>query len=591
MINHFTFNGTSTADLGLIVSGVFIFGAGSRKVEKAGIPGRNGDLQIELGGFNNYTVRYTVSITNNFTATAQDIREWLLEAKGYCELTDTYHPDEIRKACYNSDIEFTTTSLYKYGQASIQFDCLPQRYIIRNTPITTGPNTTTTENTEMFLNTTKAPLRFTLKGNSASDSAVTGSNEIIITGKNLLSNTTYKTGNNLYLGSNGTSYAIHLPAGTYTFTKNSTKSVGSYCKERNDASNTNIMSGNTGYKSATFNLAGGDYRFWFYSSGGVSRSDIISYQLEAGSTATDLEEYASQTYKIDLPVTNLLNQEDMVNGDVFKKNKNGTFTFTKVGSGIENRSSAWTSCNITANTSYVFSCKAIGTLPNTVSLRTGTNETGIDACGAITRSGNVFSVSFTATADAEQIQLYYSSGSSGVGGSVIFYDFQIEEGTKRNEYTPYGMAPVALGSSDTITTSNGKWYINSTEITYAPLIAQLEELQNAYSYNTKTYVMQKSNANPFVLNTVSLNAEKVASAYNGEPIINAKATGYIVINGEVMEVLSAPVTINCQTMQCYNGSTNMNNEVRVDEFPQFKKGDNLVASDMELTITPNNWRH
>lgn len=591
MINHFTFNGTSTAQLGLIVSGVSIFGAGSRKVEKAGIPGRNGDLQIELGGFNNYTVRYTVSITNDFTTTAQQIREWLLESKGYCELTDTYHPDEIRKACFNSDIEFTTTMLYKYGQASIQFDCLPERYIIRNTPVKTGPNATTTENTEVILNTTKAPLRFTLNGNSASASAVTGSNQIIITGKNLLSSTTYKTGNNLYIGSGGSSYSIHLPAGTYTFTKNSNKAVGSYCKEQNDPANTQIISGHSGYASATVTLAGGNYRFWFYASGGVSNSDIISYQLEAGTTATEFEEYTSQAYEVDLPVTNLLNQNNLINGNVLKKNADGTFTFTKVGSGIDNRSSAWASCAITANTSYVFSCKAIGTLPNTVSLRTGTNETGIDSCGAFTRSGNVFTVSFTATADAEQIQIYYSSGSTGVGGSVILYDFQIEEGTKRNEYTPYGMTPVALGSSDTITKSNNKWYINSAAITYSPLIAQLEELQNAYSYNKKTYIMQKANANPFIFDVISLNAEEVPSAYNGEPIIQANSTGLIVFNGEVLEVLSAPVTINCQTMQCYNGSVNMNNEVVVSEFPTMIKGDNLVASDMELTITPNNWRH
>lgn len=443
MINHFTFNGTSTAQLGLIVSGVSIFGAGSRKVEKAGIPGRNGDLQIELGGFNNYTVRYTVSITNDFSTTAQQIREWLLESKGYCELTDTYHPDEIRKACFNSDIEFTTTMLYKYGQASIQFDCLPQRYMIRNTPVKTGPNATTS--TSPFLTTTPAPLRITLRG------PATGTNTIKITNKNLLSNDMYVTSTQTYIGATGTGYSHHLPAGTYTITKSSNMSVGTYCRERNDASNTQIMSGHSGVKSATITLREGDYRFWFYSSGGVPKSAINYYQLERGSEATAFEEHKEQVFTVRL-------------GDL------------------------------------------------------------------------------------------------------------------------------TLTSSDSIIKSSGKWYVHNstdTEITDADLIEDLNAIEKAVSYNGQTNILQSG----FDITTISLNAEEVPSAYNGEPIIQANSTGYIVFNGEVLEVLSAPVTINCQTMQCYNGSVNMNNEVVISEFPTMVKGDNLVASDMELTITPNNWRH
>ena len=441
MINHFTFNGTSTADLGLIVSGVSIFGAGSRKVEKAGIPGRNGDLQIELGGFNNYTVRYTVSITNNFTTTAQQIREWLLESKGYCELTDTYHPDEIRKACFNSDIEFTTSMLYKYGQASIQFDCLPQRYIIRNTPVKTGPNATTS--TSPFLTTTPAPLRISLRG------PATGTNTIKITNKNLLSRDTYQSGNNIYIGNTGSGYGLHLPAGSYTISGNTNASVSMYYKERN-GSNTFIVTVN-GSNSATITLTEGDYRFNFYKSGGISKSYINYWQLERGSTATAYEEHEEQVFTVRL-------------------------------------------------------------------------------------------------------------------GALI------------------------LTSSDSIIKSSGKWYVHNltdTEITDADLIEDLNAIEKAVSYNGQTNILQSG----FDITTISLNAEEVPSAYNGEPIIQANSPGYIVFNGEVLEVLSAPVTINCQTMQCYNGSVNMNNEVVISEFPTMVKGDNLVASDMELTITPNNWRH
>ena len=461
MINHFTFNGTSTAQLGLIVSGVSIFGAGSRKVEKAGIPGRNGDLQIELGGFNNYSVRYIVSITDNFTTTAEAVREWLLESKGYCELTDTYHPDEIRRACFNSDIEFTTTSLYKYGQATIQFDCLPQRYLIRNTPVTVSANYTDTTDSTLFLTTTPAPLLISLSGNTSNTLNVTGLNYIKVVGKNLLSKDTYKTGSTLYIGSNGTGYSVHLPAGTYTISDSPKTNVGLYCREINDNDNTQLISNHSTPHTKTFTITEGDYRFWFYKSGGVSKSDINYYMLERGSTATAYEEYTEQLY-------------------------------------------------------------------------------------------------------------------------------------------PVHLGSIELATGDSLIKTSGKWYIHNTnddtEITDSTLISELNAIQNATSYSSQTNILQKSESNfttqaPFILTVRSFEAEDIPSSYNGEPIIEASGTGLIDFNGEVIEVLSAPVTINCQTLQCYNGSVNMNNSVRINEFPTIKKGSNLVACEMALIITPNNWRH
>lgn len=435
MINHFTFNGTSTAQLGLIVSGVSIFGAGSRKVEKAGIPGRNGDLQIELGGFNNYTVRYTVSITKNFNTTAQQIREWLLESKGYCELTDTYHPDEIRKACFNSDIEFTTSMLYKYGQASIQFDCLPQRYMIRNTPVKTGPNATTS--TSPFLTTTPAPLRISLRG------PATGTNTIKITNKNI-------SGELSYYNSSNYAKVLYLPAGDYALNIELGETPsGLYVRQGSTITSTAIK---TVYsqKKCTFTVTtAGDYFIQWYKSGFIDPPAKV--QLERGSTYTAYEEHKEQVFNVRL-------------GDL------------------------------------------------------------------------------------------------------------------------------TLTSSDSIIKSSGKWYVHNstdTEITDADLIEDLNAIEKAVSYNGQTNILQSG----FDITTISLNAEEVPNAYNGEPIIQANSTGLIVFNGEVLEVLSAPVTINCQTMQCYNGSVNMNNEVVISEFPIMIKGDNLVASDMELTITPNNWRH
>lgn len=851
MINHFTFNGTSTAQLGLIVSGVSIFGAGSRKVEKAGIPGRNGDLQIELGGFNNYTVRYTVSITKNFTTTAQQIREWLLESKGYCDLTDTYHPDEIRKACFNSDIEFTTSMLYKYGQASIQFDCLPERYLTTNTPITTTATADTTTDTTMSLNTVPTPLNISLNGNTTQEGSsgknlydiqnyidtnivaygngikgtvrqiydatannitgifasgqqytvslyartdgetstgtglmcyfyytdntethlsipnntttntkytltstsgktvskfsfsyssqptntwyvtdfmiekgstatayephisptnpqvihnVSGDNEIGVTGKNILtpfiigisinSNngnevpsvlgaTTdyipvdYDVNPNYYLS--GISSTIHSFVCAYNSNKQFLGRTPSTF--RND-----ITLPKTAYTSGTAQGTGdiSYLRVTYYQQGtdtDASTANNYLTQLEVGSTATTYEPYTRQSYPLYLPVENLLPRRTTrtTNGVTFTVNTDGTIT---------------TSGTATAN---IYNALAVLNLPNDTYTMTGSAKGGSTSTYYMytephyrgdTGNGVTFTDSITSCS------IFVASGQN-MDGKV--FKPQIEKGSKANHYTPYGTTPIELNKigtyQDYIYKNGSKWYVHketyrldllstygysmrtsgdikyftlsfgstlprsvntfsgafcnrfingstvtlgtfyitgtgsiflcvptdqtlasqlefrewlssnptyaiiplatatNTEITDTTLINQLNNIEKAYSYNGTTNILQVSNDNGFMLGVVSLHGSTFNSNYKGEPIITVNSTGLIYLNGEVMEVLSAPVTINCQTMQCYNGAVNMNNEVKVNDFPEIKIGENTVGSSMALTITPNNWRH
>lgn len=130
MLKHFTYNGTSTADLGLIVNGINIYGSASRVVEKIQVPYRNGDLLIDTGAYNNILVSYTVSIVNNTKATAEAISAWLLAPKGYNRLTDTYSDDVYRMATYYNQLDYTLTMLHRYGQATITFDCKPQKFLL-----------------------------------------------------------------------------------------------------------------------------------------------------------------------------------------------------------------------------------------------------------------------------------------------------------------------------------------------------------------------------------------------------------------------------------------------------------------------------
>lgn len=153
MSGSFTFNGTSSAELGLLVSNVSNFGAPSRVVEKIQVPYRNGDLLIDTGTYTNYTVTYTVSLIHNAVATTRDIAEWLLAPQGYCELTDSYNTGETRYAAYYGDINYTMEHLNRYGRATISFDCKPQRYL------DSGQSSTTISGSDSITNPTAFAAR------------------------------------------------------------------------------------------------------------------------------------------------------------------------------------------------------------------------------------------------------------------------------------------------------------------------------------------------------------------------------------------------------------------------------------------------
>ena len=128
-LSHFTFNGKSSGDFGLLVSNVSAFGAPARVVEKVQIPYRNGDLLIDTGAYQNYIVTYEVAIIQNTDINMRNIADWLLNTNGYCELSDDYTPDFYRLGAYYNQIDYTMTMLNRYGSATISFDCKPQRYL------------------------------------------------------------------------------------------------------------------------------------------------------------------------------------------------------------------------------------------------------------------------------------------------------------------------------------------------------------------------------------------------------------------------------------------------------------------------------
>lgn len=127
--NFFVFDGKSSRDFGVELSGSGVFNAPRRDYESIEIPGRNGNLTFDNKRYENITVTYPASITRKFRPNIDGLRAFLSSRKGYCRLEDTYHPQEFRLGIYAGPFEAETGFLNRWGEFEVSFDCKPQRFL------------------------------------------------------------------------------------------------------------------------------------------------------------------------------------------------------------------------------------------------------------------------------------------------------------------------------------------------------------------------------------------------------------------------------------------------------------------------------
>lgn len=128
MRNWLTFNGISSADYGVYISGSGTFNAPARDESSVVVPGRNGELTIDNGRYNNISVEYPAFIYRGFNMNVDGLRNFLLSQRGYKRLKDSYHPDEYRMARWSGDFEADVVENLKAGEFTLTFDCMPQRF-------------------------------------------------------------------------------------------------------------------------------------------------------------------------------------------------------------------------------------------------------------------------------------------------------------------------------------------------------------------------------------------------------------------------------------------------------------------------------
>lgn len=104
-----------------------------KKFETISIPGRNGDIILDDGGYESYTQIYDVFVSaekagKNMAKAVNAINAWLYKSRrGFIELSDDYDKDVYRLAYFAGGNDVSNI-FDRHGRASLEFFCKPQRF-------------------------------------------------------------------------------------------------------------------------------------------------------------------------------------------------------------------------------------------------------------------------------------------------------------------------------------------------------------------------------------------------------------------------------------------------------------------------------
>lgn len=123
-------DGKCSSDVGVVVERYPNQNGPERRLEVIQVPGRNGDLVIDSGAYNNYAQNYEIYFNageNHTPKQSRMVREWLQAPPGYRRLEDSYDPEFYRLAYFLGPAEIENI-MNQYGRMIISFVCKPQRW-------------------------------------------------------------------------------------------------------------------------------------------------------------------------------------------------------------------------------------------------------------------------------------------------------------------------------------------------------------------------------------------------------------------------------------------------------------------------------
>lgn len=154
-VKGFTYAGVSSADYGVNVNSVSMYGTPERDLEMISIPGKSGDVVDDNGRYRNRTITYSCTIIHNFRTNIDELSARLASFKGYQRLEDTFSPEYYRRAVLHEAIEPDISGRLLGGDFDISFDCDPYKYLVSGETALTWTGSGSIENPTYY---TSQPL-------------------------------------------------------------------------------------------------------------------------------------------------------------------------------------------------------------------------------------------------------------------------------------------------------------------------------------------------------------------------------------------------------------------------------------------------
>lgn len=119
---------------GEAISGIYVdaavsFNKPAKRVQSISVPGRNGNLIIDEGAFDNVLISYPVYEKNSFPMEFDSIVNWLASLEGYQRIECSNDPTHFRLGRFVVPQTPTAKRLNRDGYYQLSFDCKPQRYL------------------------------------------------------------------------------------------------------------------------------------------------------------------------------------------------------------------------------------------------------------------------------------------------------------------------------------------------------------------------------------------------------------------------------------------------------------------------------
>lgn len=129
MRHNLVIDGKNFADFGVWISGHGTLNAPVPDVETVSVPGRNGDLTMDNGRYQNIPVTYQCFVRNDLLPNLIAVKNYLLENRGYRRIEDGYHPEHYRVGRYVGGSEVVGSQMLRQGYFTLEFDCKPERWL------------------------------------------------------------------------------------------------------------------------------------------------------------------------------------------------------------------------------------------------------------------------------------------------------------------------------------------------------------------------------------------------------------------------------------------------------------------------------